>query len=63
MFQQTFSKDVPSIKTDTQELKTAISTVKGVHDIKKILLPYSIQGLEHNIHVEKYTHNGYVLSH
>ena len=51
---QTFNKEILSIKEYTQEFKELISNIKEeVHEIKKTLLPYSIQGLEHEIHVEK----------
>ena len=54
ILQETRNKEIPLIKEDTKELKTLISTVKGdVHDIKKTLMQYSIQGLEHKVHVEQ----------
>ena len=48
------NKEIASIKEYTQELKRVISTIKGeVHDIKKHLIGQPIQGLHHDVHVEK----------
>ena len=48
ILQQTSDKEIPSIKEDTQKLKTLLSNIKGeIHDIKKTILPCSIKGLQH----------------
>ena len=53
MLLQTQNKEVPSIKEDTQQLKTLMSTVKGeVHNIHN-LMNGKIKGFKEEIHVEK----------